>query len=93
MAKEACAYCGKQFSETVRQRRDHIIPKALGGNNGSANLVPACEQCNSLKNNHTPASLRQVALDVARRSQRLYDIADRVEALMIERGLSIGAEG
>lgn len=39
-----CVYCGKKASGF-----DHKIPKCMGGNNKSYNLVPACSLCNHHK--------------------------------------------
>lgn len=45
-----CAYCGKQKRLTV----DHVIPIAKGGNHTKANIVPACQPCNSKKGDRDP---------------------------------------
>ena len=37
-----CTYCEKQDALTW----DHLLPRAMGGTNTSANLVRACEECN-----------------------------------------------
>jgi 5-methylcytosine-specific restriction endonuclease McrA len=50
-----CFYCGVGFEEGgARQRTvDHRIPKALGGTDGLANLVFACNACNQRKASRT----------------------------------------
>jgi len=41
-----CVYCGKKMQ---RLTQDHIIPLAHGGSHTLANVVPACQSCNSRK--------------------------------------------
>lgn len=43
-----CQYCGASPPD-VRLHVDHVIPVALGGTNHDANLVTACQACNSGK--------------------------------------------
>ena len=53
MAKEtngACVYCGKPLSRTG-VTYDHIIPKSLGGNRKTNNIILCCSDCNSRKGN------------------------------------------
>lgn len=50
-----CWYCGD-----LAQTGDHVVPKALGGKNGWANVVPACKQCNEDKNHMTLEEYRAV---------------------------------
>lgn len=44
-----CFYCGVQTTPFVTFRIDHFVPVAHGGKNDPANLVPACQTCNSRK--------------------------------------------
>jgi 5-methylcytosine-specific restriction endonuclease McrA len=46
-----CAYCGKDDDLTL----DHVIPRSQGGVDSWTNLVTACQKCNTLKGNRTPA--------------------------------------
>lgn len=39
-----CVYCGNH-ADTI----DHVIPKAMQGEDTLDNLVPACNRCNSTK--------------------------------------------
>lgn len=48
-----CRYCGAEPGDRVLQI-DHVVPEALGGKNEPANLVTACEPCNSGKTSTTP---------------------------------------
>jgi 5-methylcytosine-specific restriction endonuclease McrA len=41
-----CAYCGEGCNEITL---DHVQAKAAGGKDSRANIVPACETCNSMK--------------------------------------------
>lgn len=45
-----CAYCKKAAPLT----RDHVIPLSQGGHDTKANIVPACQSCNSSKGARTP---------------------------------------
>jgi 5-methylcytosine-specific restriction endonuclease McrA len=40
-----CRYCGSETKLTV----DHVIPLSKGGEHSRANVVPACQSCNSEK--------------------------------------------
>ena len=46
-----CAYCGCEFDEDTLPTKDHVIPISKGGHNTKENVVPACQSCNSRKNN------------------------------------------
>ena len=43
-----CTYCNRESKTTF----DHIIPRASGGADDISNMVPACQSCNSSKNNN-----------------------------------------
>lgn len=49
-----CAYCGQgpRDARNMKQARvvltlDHLVPRCEGGDNSTANLVTACQRCNS----------------------------------------------
>lgn len=42
---DCCAYCG----ESARLTMDHVTPLSKGGKHEAANIVPACQPCNSAK--------------------------------------------
>lgn len=46
-----CQYCGSTKNLTL----DHVLPRSKGGGNTWENVVTACEKCNSLKGDRTPA--------------------------------------
>lgn len=46
----ACQYCGSAKTLTL----DHIIPRSKGGKTSWANLVTACQPCNTRKGDRTP---------------------------------------
>lgn len=52
-----CAYCGHSKSG-VHLSRDHIIPTSRGGENKWMNVVTACIDCNTHKDNRTPQEAR-----------------------------------
>lgn len=41
---QQCAYCGNPATSL-----DHVIPKYLGGETVTTNLVPSCQRCNQNK--------------------------------------------
>jgi 5-methylcytosine-specific restriction endonuclease McrA len=49
--KFRCAYCGDRKQ---RLTMDHVIPVSKGGAHTAANIVPACQSCNSSKNARLP---------------------------------------
>lgn len=54
-----CKYCGSGDKLTI----DHRIPLSRGGTNLPANIVPACQSCNSSKNNKTEKEFRHIDAD------------------------------
>ena len=42
-----CAYCGNESKLTM----DHVVPVSNGGSTSADNIIPACQSCNSSKNN------------------------------------------
>jgi hypothetical protein len=59
--RHICAYCGKQF-KMPDLSRDHILPKAQGGENRWMNVVTACILCNTKKGNRTPEQAKMQLL-------------------------------
>lgn len=45
---DPCVYCAAPATDI-----DHIVPRALGGTDDWTNLAPACDACNSAKNDTT----------------------------------------
>ena len=43
-----CVYCNRKMQ---RLTQDHLTPLSQGGNHTASNVVPACQSCNSKKNN------------------------------------------
>ena len=52
-ANYVCHYCGLPANTA-----DHIIPVAKGGSNEASNLLPACIQCNSTRQDRDMVRLR-----------------------------------
>ena len=59
-----CCYCG---STRGPMTVDHVIPKHMGGSDNWENLVCACDRCNNLKSNRTPA---QAGMKLLRKPKR-----------------------
>jgi 5-methylcytosine-specific restriction endonuclease McrA len=49
-----CQYCGKKFDKKLLNF-DHVIPRDMGGSTTWENIVCACIDCNTRKQNRTPA--------------------------------------
>ncbi len=49
-----CQYCGDQF-RTQELTFDHVIPRSRGGRTAWANVVAACQDCNTTKGNDMPS--------------------------------------
>lgn len=58
-----CAYCGKDLKEAGRWEVDHVKPRAAGGTDSYANLVPACVACNQSKAGRGPEEYRRSILE------------------------------
>lgn len=50
-----CQYCGAKPPE-AELRPDHVLPRALGGDDKPSNLVTACHDCNAGKSSIAPDS-------------------------------------
>lgn len=48
-----CHYCNAPANTA-----DHIIPRSQGGSDELSNLLPACHQCNSTRQDRTMVRLR-----------------------------------
>jgi len=59
-----CQYCGRK---TGMMTADHIIPKALGGDDSWENLVCACIECNNRKGNRT---IKEKGMQLFRRPKK-----------------------
>ena len=64
-----CVYCGRDlladFDLFVTMGRDHLVPKAKGGSDGTQNRVTACAVCDKIKGASRPNDLRDARLIVA----------------------------
>jgi 5-methylcytosine-specific restriction endonuclease McrA len=49
-----CMYCGKECAQR-ELTFDHVIPRSQGGRTEWANILSACNRCNTQKGNRTPA--------------------------------------
>jgi 5-methylcytosine-specific restriction endonuclease McrA len=54
-----CVYCGRKM---LKLTMDHITPLSKGGSHTVSNIVPACQSCNSAKNNRQAQRLIQPLL-------------------------------
>ena len=57
-AEPKCVYCGAPAAHM-----DHLVPKAQGGTDDPANLVPACAKCNLTKGARTPEEAGMELID------------------------------
>jgi len=89
-----CVYCGAPGEELgVGLTLDHLVACEMGGTNGSANLVTACQSCNSAKQalgmRGWLGRLRARGIDAARVGRRIRALVrrplDRVEGRRLER--------
>ena len=53
LTNNRCSYCNREFTETLKETIDHIVPKSRGGTNRLANKQRCCHECNQLKGNLT----------------------------------------
>lgn len=59
-----CTYCGATPAEE-EMHIDHVIPRALGGQDTPENLTTSCEPCNSGKTSIAPTEEMVAAVDEA----------------------------
>jgi hypothetical protein len=73
-----CRYCGLKAGET-ELTVDHVVPQALGGDSGPANLVTACKDCNAGKSSSHPDAevVAQVADDAVRWARAMREVGER----------------
>jgi 5-methylcytosine-specific restriction endonuclease McrA len=50
-----CVYCNR-FTPYALRSVDHLLPRSQGGKYETANLVPACKDCNNARGDKTPAA-------------------------------------
>ena len=75
--RNQCQYCGKHFT-TSELSIDHVVPRALGGQDTWENLVCACVRCNARKGGRTPDQAGMKLLRTAVRPKRNPLIAIRL---------------
>lgn len=67
--KHRCAYCNKRRKGKLTQ--DHITPLSKGGSHTLANIVPACQPCNSKKRTGAPLKpVQPLLLTVAQKNTK-----------------------
>ena len=64
-----CMYCGQQFPAS-NLSRDHVFPKARGGEDSWTNVVTACKRCNHRKACRTPEEANMPLLAVPYKPNR-----------------------
>lgn len=84
----SCPYCDGPMPHPSR---DHIVSKRLGGNRGPHNIIRVCRACNQVKGDMTPDAMRSLAEEMEYEASVVRKIADRVDALITERGLLPGS--
>jgi hypothetical protein len=89
----ACVYCGKGRSDpdVAYLTIDHLVAHDAGGSNASANLVTACDRCNSRRQHKTLrawlADLRERGVDVEAARRRIRRARRRKVDLALGRRL------
>ncbi len=79
-----CFYCKKALNHGAGSL-DHVIPESRGGPTAPANLVLACQSCNSLKADNTPEEWLEVILFEIRQMQALADsLREKIEAFGLD---------
>lgn len=66
-----CQYCKKKANSEASMTLDHVIPKSRGGTSSWDNLVAACNKCNLVKANRTPAEAGMTLLQRSTKSHML----------------------
>jgi hypothetical protein len=76
-----CYYCGRKPPE-IEITIDHVLPRALGGEDIATNLVAACADCNGGKTSIAPGSplVAQVDADAARWSAAMQAAINKANA-------------
>lgn len=74
-----CQYCTQEFSRN-NLTLDHVIPLSKGGRTNWANIVAACQRCNTLKGNRTAMKPKRTPYEpdyyelVSKRKQLSFDV-------------------
>jgi len=76
--RHTCLYCGNHFKLSLLTR-DHVKPRALGGEDNWGNVVTACKACNVKKACNTPsqAHMHLLALPYAPNKAEAMILANR----------------
>jgi len=74
--RQTCLYCGNHFSSSLLTR-DHVRPRAQGGQDIWNNVVAACKACNAKKSCYTPHQAHMPLL-------ALPYIPNKAEAMILE---------
>lgn len=75
-----CHYCGEKATT-----KDHYIPTALGGTSDVNNLVPACNECNLMKDKLIPEAFFAFCQDVVTNRPPKYDrFRSRAKAILLK---------
>jgi hypothetical protein len=75
----ACRYCGAAAPD-AELTVDHVVPRALGGNDEPTNLVAACRDCNSGKSSTSPEApiVADVSADAIRWGRAMEIAAEKL---------------
>ena len=68
-----CGYDGRSFNHWLQLTIDHILPARLGGGNDEANLVAACQYCNSATSRMTFEKSMKLEDIVKEKKRRVHD--------------------
>lgn len=87
-----CRYCGVTAAE-VKLTVDHVVPKALGGNDDPSNLAAACQPCNAGKAATNPDAplVADVKQDALRWGRAMKLAAEARQANRAERDAYVAA--
>jgi hypothetical protein len=75
-----CHYCGGKATT-----KDHYVPVFLGGTTDVNNLVPACEECNRIKDSRIPEAFFAFCAEVlALKSPRYEGFRHKAKAILLK---------
>ena len=74
-----CVWCGRSLEDEITLTLDHVIPHIEGGDNNEDNLITACKQCNSSRQDRPVKMFARVVAAYANQGLTQKSIIKKIE--------------